>query len=125
MWVRIFSYPDRFDPGATAEMSGWPSLVQVSPLDGSGRVSIDLWRANAAYKPGADPVGSEEFAPGAGLPTLAEMMADPAFAVPWTLLGHYLLSRSAERFAGATVETTEAEAAVLAAFSKFLESMGA
>ena len=125
MHIYIPEYKDRFDPTETLAAAGWPSVVQVGPLDGSGRVAVQLWKADAAYKPGADPLGSEEFIPGNGLPSLEDMMADPGFAVAWTVVGHRLLAWAAERFDGAKVETTEQEAAILAAFGQFLASLKA
>ena len=123
MNILIPEYPDARDPGATVEAAAWPSVVQVGPLDASGRVALQLWMAGAAYKPGAAPLGGEEFGPGNGLPPLAEMLSDPAFAVPWTLLGHYLLTQAAGRWKGATVELTEQEKAVVDAFGAFLQGL--
>lgn len=120
MFLTIPDYPDRTaKAGTTIEAGAWPSLVQLSPLDAAGRLTLSVWRLDGAFD-GAAPLGSEEYAIGRGLPSFEAMRGDFAFTVPFVLLGHYLLTQAAANLEGATVQADPAESVVLGAFAAFM-----
>lgn len=123
------SIPDYQDPtaaaGDTITAHAWADYVAVGPNDGTGRLVLSPYRdLRAAYDPKARPIGSIDLAPGDGLPSLPELMADPAFAAAWTIVGHVLLTAAAKHHPGASVVLSEPEAAILDGFGQFLARMG-
>lgn len=121
--------PDYQDPtaarGDAITAYAWVDYVGVSPNDGTGRVVLSPYRdLRAAYDPLAKRLDTIDLAPGDGLPSLPDLMSDPAFAVAWAVVGHCLLTKAAEGLPGASVVLSDQEAAILGAFGQFLKQIG-